>query len=198
MKKNISIEKLAAEISVNPAYLKALEEGDYASLPPEIYIKGFIKKYCNGVGLDYQKASYLFSKNKLKPAVPLKRRSLIAYPWFLRVASYRNLVLLIGLLFITALLLYLVNVIYPLYAKPYLNLTNPKSCPAQTNLNKFDIAGSIQPEGKIWVNEEEVLVDKEGNFVCSLFFHEGENVIKLRIVNKFGKEKKEECVIRKN
>lgn len=196
--KNVPIAKLADEISVSKAYIIALEEGDYVSLPPEIYVKGFVMRYCNAVGLDYQKASYLFSKNKQKPTpLPSQRKSLIAHSWFLRVISYRNFMVFVGLLFITSLVFYLINVIYPLYAKPYLILINPKSCPTETDLNKYELSGSIQPEGKIWVNDEEVMVDKDGNFVCSLFFHEGENVIKFRIVNKFGKEKEEECLINK-
>jgi transcriptional regulator with XRE-family HTH domain len=196
--KKLSTTKLASEIAVSIAYIKALEEGDYSALPPEVYVVGFIKRYCKVVGLDYQKASYLFSKNKLKLSPPSLRKSLIAHPWFLRIISYRNLVVVVGLLFLTTLLFYLVNVIYPMYAKPYINLKNPALCPAETNSNKFELSGTVQPEGKVWINGEEAMVDKDGYFTCPLFFHEGENVIKFRVINKFGREKEEECLIRKN
>lgn len=198
-KQMITLARLASEIAVNVNHVKALENGDYSSLPPEIYVKGFISRYCSKVGLDYQKALYLFSKNKQKPlpSVP-KKDPLIAYSWFLRIITYRNLVLLVGLLFLAILIFYLVNVVYPMYSKPFYKLLDPKSCPAETSNDKFELRGSIQPEGKIWINEEESMIDKEGNFVCPLFLREGENVVRLRIVNKFGRERTEECVIRKN
>lgn len=198
-RQKITLTKLASEIAVSARHVKALEDGDYPSLPPEIYVKGFIKRYCNAVGLDYQKAAYLYSKNKQKPTPPAPQKgSLIAHTWFLRIINYRNLVLLIGLLFLTTLLFYLVNVVYPMYSKPFYRLLNPNSCPAETSDDKFELRGVIQPEGKIWINEEESMIDKEGNFSCSLFLREGENTVKFRIINKFGRERKEECVIRKN
>ena len=196
--RKIKLTKLASEIAVSVNYVRAIENGDYSVLPPEIYVKGFIRRYCNVVGLDYQKASYLFSKNKSRPAPPLPKKSPIAHTWFLQVITYRNLVLLIGLLFLTTLLFYLLNVIYPMYSKPFFRLLNPVNCPVEASADKFELLGVIQPEGKIWINEEESMVDKEGNFTCSLFLRKGENNVNFRIVNKFGKERTEECVIRKD
>jgi len=197
-KLNLSLAKVAQEIAVSAGYVKALEEGNYSALPPEIYVKGFINRYCNLTGLDYDKAIYLFDKNKLAPAPVRPSRRLIAHSWLLRIISYRNFIVFIALLFLATLFFYLVKVIYPMYSRPYFTLNSPQNCPFDTSQENFELKGIIQPEGKIWINDEDVMVDKEGNFTCSLFLHGGENVIKFRVVNKFSKERQEECVIRKN
>jgi len=198
-KLSLSRNEIAEQISVSPRHLKALEENELAKLPPEIYVKGIISRYCDLVYLDKTKALHFFEKNKLAPKSdnhPVK--SIIAHAWFGKIFSYRNLVISVAFLFLITSVFYIFKAIYPMYAKPYFSLISPDSCRSQTNQNKLELNGSIQPESKIWINDEESLVDKEGHFNCPLFLKNGENLVRFKIMNKFGKERNEECVIYKN
>lgn len=85
-----------------------------------------------------------------------------------------------------------------MYAQPAFSLVNPGACPFSTGDEKLEIKGLIQPESKIWINDEEAIVDKDGNFSCPLFLKAGENPVKFRILNKFGREKRVDCQIFKN
>lgn len=197
-KLGFSLDCVAEKISVSRRHLKALEENDFSRLPPEIYVKGFIDQYCNLVELDKNEALHLYEKNKQVPKKDLPVHSLIAYAWLGRIFSYRNFAILAAILFLAASIFYISKAIYPMYAKPAFSLHSPNSCPFQTYEEKFSLKGLIQPESKIWVNDEEVLVDKEGDFDCPLLLKKGDNSVRFKVVNKFGKERSEECLIRKN
>ena len=193
----LSLEEMSEKISVSLRHLRALEENDLSKLPPEIYVKGFICRYCDLVDLDSSKALYLFDKNKLIPKKDNPSRSLIAHARLIRIFSHRNLVIFTAILFLAASIFYLIKVIYPMYSRPSFILSSPNVCPFETSTEKIELKGIIQPESKIWINDEEVIVDKEGNFYCSLFLKEGENTVRFKILNKFKKEREEECVIQK-
>ena len=51
-KKGLSIEKVYKKTRIHPGILRALEEGEVENLLNKIYIKGFLKKYSEFLGLD--------------------------------------------------------------------------------------------------------------------------------------------------
>lgn len=50
--RGLSIDQLAAATKIRRDYLLALEQGDRASLPGDVYVKGFLRLYAREVGLD--------------------------------------------------------------------------------------------------------------------------------------------------
>ena len=54
-KKNISLEKIAADTRINLRYLRNIEEGNFSNLPGGVYNRAFIKAYCESINLDPQK-----------------------------------------------------------------------------------------------------------------------------------------------
>lgn len=197
-KMEMSLDEVADKISISKRYLKALEDNDYSKLPPEIYVKGFIESYCYLLELDKNEAFHLFEKNKVKPKEDSLATTVIAHAWFGRIFSYRNFVIAVAFLFLLTSVFYISKAIYPMYAKPSFSLYSPHVCPLVTFDDSLSLKGIIQPESKVWINEEEVLVNKEGNFDCPLFLKDGENLVRFRVVNKFGKQRNEECIIRKH
>lgn len=50
--KGLSMREVQAETKIRQKYLEALENGDEASIPGEVYVKGFLRSYANHLGLD--------------------------------------------------------------------------------------------------------------------------------------------------
>ena len=46
-KKNLSIDDVAAGTGIRAQYLEALENSEYANIPGDVFIKGFIRNYGN-------------------------------------------------------------------------------------------------------------------------------------------------------
>lgn len=49
---NISIEEVVAETKIRSRYIEAMEEERWDIFPGKVYLKGFLKSYCNVLGLD--------------------------------------------------------------------------------------------------------------------------------------------------
>lgn len=52
--KGLTIKDIETETSIRALYIKAIEEDDYAVVPGEVYLKGFIRSYASHLGLDAQ------------------------------------------------------------------------------------------------------------------------------------------------
>ncbi len=50
--KSISIDEIAINTRIRPAFLQALEEGRAEDLPEAVFVQGFIRRYCDAVGID--------------------------------------------------------------------------------------------------------------------------------------------------
>lgn len=58
----ISFEELFERTRINPEYLRAIESGNYDILP-EVYVRLFVKKYAQEVGLDVEETLGKYEKN---------------------------------------------------------------------------------------------------------------------------------------
>ncbi|MDE2886847.1 MAG: helix-turn-helix domain-containing protein [Gemmatimonadota bacterium] len=59
----MSLEELFERTRINPDYLRAIESGNYDVLP-EIYVRLFIKKYAQEIGLDVEETLARYEKNR--------------------------------------------------------------------------------------------------------------------------------------
>lgn len=71
LKKGISLREAAEETKIRTRYLKALEEDDLASLPGEVYARGFLRNYARFLGIPADKVS------QYKPIVLPEEREVI-------------------------------------------------------------------------------------------------------------------------
>lgn len=55
-RKGVTLEQVEAATRIRLKFLDALERGDYASLPGEVYVRGFVRSYASFLGLDPQEA----------------------------------------------------------------------------------------------------------------------------------------------
>ncbi|MBU1741430.1 MAG: helix-turn-helix domain-containing protein, partial [Proteobacteria bacterium] len=50
--RNRSLEELSGELRIPRRYLEAIEADDYDQLPPEVYVRGFVRAYSRALELD--------------------------------------------------------------------------------------------------------------------------------------------------
>lgn len=196
----LTIEKIAEELSVSDKHLLALEEEDYLNLPPEVYVVGLLRRYSRILNLDEEKSIFLFKKKKIQRNYPLYLHPLIKHRLISKLFTYKNFVIFLVFGLTCVLIFYLIKVLHPLYTKPDFFLEIPSGCEKGAiveNSEMIEIKGKIQPEGRIFINDEEIISDKDGGFATRVFLKEGENPIEFRVINKFGRERKDRCVVKK-
>lgn len=69
--RDLSVEEVARETKISAEYIRALEAADFDALPPEIYVRGFIKSYGEFLGADLDD---LFSRYEAEKPKPKARR----------------------------------------------------------------------------------------------------------------------------
>ncbi len=59
-----SLEEIEEELRIRKKYLQALEEEDFSIMPPEVYVKGFLRNYAIYLGLDPEEVRTFYYKEK--------------------------------------------------------------------------------------------------------------------------------------
>lgn len=67
--RSLTLEKVTQNIKIRKQYLQAMENGAWNELPGEVYVRGFVKRYAQYLGLDGEKlmAPYLKVSNSHPP-----------------------------------------------------------------------------------------------------------------------------------
>ncbi len=103
----ISITEASTATRILPRYLQAIEAGDVASLPGDVYARGFVRNYAQLLGLPPEEMVSLYRQERGEPtsriqivpaAVPPRSRSCLIPSFF--VTFFTVLLLLAGLYFV--------------------------------------------------------------------------------------------------
>ena len=179
----IKIDQVEIDLKISRRMIIALESDNYGSLPDELYAKNFIKSYAGYLNLDYNKILALYENCtvNLEPNgnIKSKKVSALLTPQKIKYG-------IIGLLII-ALLFYLGLQIKQIFNPPQLIILEP----AQNMIiakNFIEIKGKTEKEARVFINEKEVFLDKDGQFNIDLDLQKGLNMIKITAMKKHSRE----------
>lgn len=77
-----TLDELASQTHLKASHLRAIEEGDESSLPEPVYIKSFIRKFAQAVGLPGEELANQYWETKPLPPVPEQKRE-FTLPWWI-------------------------------------------------------------------------------------------------------------------
>ena len=195
-RKFYKIEEIEKVTKIRKELLEALENDDWAQLPPPTFVQGFIKNYGKFLGLDTIKLLAVFrrefSDRKNPPRIletftnPLQKSKLVLTP-----AKVISAVVVILVLVFFGYLWYEFRF---LVGSPILEVSQPAD---QLNIESqtIEIVGKTTPESKVAINNQEVTVDSNGNFSQELKISESVNKIEITSTSKFGKTTKVERTV---
>ena len=61
--KRLSMDEVAMKTRIHPEFLKALEEENFAKLPDQVFVKGFVRSYARSLGLEEEEAIRRFDES---------------------------------------------------------------------------------------------------------------------------------------
>lgn len=102
------------------------------------------------------------------------------------VISPKKIVLIVFIIFLILVGLYFYREICFLVKAPKLELSQPPIDITVTEEN-FEIIGKTEPFAYLTINDQEVYIDKEGNFRSQINLSQGVNTIKIESKNRFNK-----------
>ncbi len=187
----ITLHEVSRETKVPVKYLEMIEEGKYESLPPDVYVKGFLRCYAEFLGVEPKKIISLYARERDikinlnengRPVAPAKEKK---FPRFVVTPKLFTAVI------VTAVVLggffYLYAQIGRFAAVPRLVLTQPSGNGTSVDGNTLAVLGFTDEDAKLTINDQPVVVGDRGEFKEDLVLQAGINTITVKSVNRFGK-----------
>lgn len=192
----VDLGRIAKNLNIRQDYLKAIEENREEDLPPDIYVRGFIKSYGDFLGLDgYALVRHYQEERQVKEKVdkdqsgeeemmvserPKKKRfNFIITPRVMRIGGI--------VLVVAALLFYLWYQFSGLATAPELTVSSPYN-DRTIKEEMILVVGQTHPDAELMINNQPVQLDAEGNFKENIGLQEGLNNIIIVARNGLGKE----------
>jgi hypothetical protein len=189
--RRLSLAEISKSTKIQAKYLEYLEEGDYMKLPADVYVKGFIRSYAIFMGLDettlikqYQREKGIH-KNIKKISdndnnnAPIKFSSFIITPKIIILTAVVVLVL--------ASFLYLYREVNSFVSAPRLVIIKPNDG-LSIDGNLTHVTGIAEKDALVFINDQPVLVNENGEFGEDVGLKSGLNVITVKARSKFNKE----------
>ena len=200
-RKEISLSQAELDTKVRHKYLLALEENNYKNMAPDVYNIGFIKRYCDYLKLDSKKYVERYKQDKevktqirksagfndpkegvIKPGDPNKYKDDLKF-----VITPQLFITAAVVCIVVGILGYIWFQVKSFAAAPELALDNPTEQIAVSQ-DSIKITGNTDENALLWINEQAVGVDSDGNFTQDVILADGINEIQIKAQNKASKE----------
>lgn len=191
--KGADLKAVSNETRIQVKYLQALETENFDEFLTEVQLKGFLGKYCDYLGLDFERVYALyrrdFGKNLTKLETQKNPRQLVTVPrkYWLPIAG-----VVLSVLIIAGIIL---SLALRSFTPPELKLTVPLQISAPfegviiVSNELVVLEGILEDEAVLRLNGEPLPTDGAGNFKTrELPLTEGENIFTLSATNSLNRE----------
>lgn len=186
----MTLHEVSRETKIPVKYIEMIEEGKYDKLPPDVYVRGFLKGYAEYLGVDSGKIISLYEREKdIKNNLsgngkkPPKKKSKL--PRF--VVTPRIIIAVCVVLVVIGGFSYLYAQIGRFAAVPRLVIIAPAGDETIPG-NSISISGFTDEDAKLTINGQPVLVSDKGEFREDIILQAGINAITVLAANRFNKE----------
>jgi flagellar hook assembly protein FlgD/transcriptional regulator with XRE-family HTH domain len=195
-RKNITLEQAAGDTRIREKFLKALEDGDYRTLPGPVYTRGFLRNYAEYLDLETDELLTLYHHESGRPVEPVQTRTFKPY----RPIARRNLVfrpvILLPVIILAGVALFGGYIYYQLSTfatLPRLEITDPANDGLAASA-ELAVRGVTVPDGRITVNVfpgPDVFGDIrpafDGSFSTTVALKPGSNHVVIEVLDAAGK-----------
>jgi cytoskeletal protein RodZ len=173
---------------------QARVEKEYQKLPAPSYASGFVRNYARFLDLPDEEILALFRREfdeeKAYKVLPKGFEQKQQFPHARFKIRQAVLLAVVVLIFFVGYLLFQYR---DAFLNPPLNITSPKE--GSITSSQIKVVGTTDPNATVYVNQDAVSVDNNGNFEKVINVFPGENTIVVKAVNKFSKQTEKDLQI---
>lgn len=183
---NFSVKKLVETTNIPENYIKLFLDGQLHKLPPAPYVRGYLTKIAQVLGLDKDELWQVY-KNEVKTysSGPLDRLPSNRFV----IKSGGKKILFFGVLGLMVVS-YLIWNANQLIGVPYLQINNPSENTTIVSYPVFMIDGKTDVSNKLTINNEQIYIDKDGQFKKKYDLQSGLNNFEIVAKKFLGREMK--------
>ncbi len=178
--------KLSEETRVPLKYLEAMEEGNYAKLPPaKAFRLAYIKEVTSALNLNYQDCLEQIEREGIlkNPPTVHTGRYIKLFP-FSSLSIFARNILAVSFVFLFAV--YLIWQVRGVLEPPKLTVYSPIEGYVATQKNTL-VEGETEKESRLTVNGKDIMVNEQGKFQTRIDLTDGVNTIVVEATKKHGK-----------
>lgn len=187
----VTLHEVSRETKIPVKYLEMIEEGAYEKLPPDVYVKGFLRSYAEFLGIEPRKIIGLYQRERdirsnLNGGKKNEKKTKKKKTFSRLVVTPR---LAVGAAVVLAVLggfFYLYREIGRFAAVPRLVVANPAGDETVSG-NTISISGFTDEDARLTINGQPVLVSDKGEFKEDVVLQGGINAITISAENRFEK-----------
>jgi len=182
-----TIEEVSKATKIKEEFLRAIEKGDFKSLPSPAYSYGFVRNYAKYLGLPVEKSLAIYRREyDEKKNVEVLPRG-FSNPKEYTPPKFRlgRSILALSLIFVV-IAGFLVFQYRAAVFNPGLSIDSPKEN-ATLNSLVIDVKGKTDSASTLLIDNKEVPINSDGTFQKKITVFPGESVISFRVENKFGR-----------
>lgn len=212
--KNLTLDDVYKICKIPIKYLNALEQEKWDDLPGEIYLKNFLHKYCNLLGLNFRlcfrqykkqtqlKDKILHEKQKHTPSVStsskrvnlVQRKQKNKFNTLLEFITPKRFKIVLISIVLVIFLGYIYYKVDNYLSPPDLVIIYPEEN-FTTDKNIITISGKTEPEAMVFINKEKISVKENGDFDIDVKLKYGLNRFEIITQREHGRQQKEEVII---
>ena len=184
LSRSITSQKLAEISKVPERYVEALRAGNFEVLPSAPYVRGYLHKIAQVIGINPDEYWELYKKE-----VELRKsgaQDILPGNRFSLTNISKGKVALFAVIFL--LVVYGGFRFQSIVGAPSLEVTNPNQATILTSLETIHVEGRVNPSNKLSINNESVQIDKEGNFRKEIRLEKGINILEFKVRQLLGRE----------
>lgn len=193
----VELSEVARETGVRLEYLGYLEHGEYAKLPADVYIRGFLRSYARFLGVDPKALVRLYERERSiaknlgkEPEKALAATARPSRKFSFFVVTPRVMIGGAVAACVLGIALYLYGEYRTFVSEPYLVLLEPSD--GQTvSSDESMVVGKTDKDAKLFLNDQPVFVNESGEFRERVRLQPGVNMVTVKVVNRFEKERVE-------
>ncbi len=189
--RGLDVKKLSELTDIPVHYLAALSEGDFTKLPAVPYVRGYLIKVAEALRVDAdlflraykQEVSFRALKTSGSEDKLPSNRFTLGTP------SRKRTFIIIGIILVLVII-YLIWRIDDFLGTPKIQIFSPAADNLIVNSPSIKLSGEVSSRDKLTVNNEEILVEKNGQFQKDFSLQPGINTIEFKAKRFLGKEAK--------
>ncbi|MDD3284879.1 MAG: helix-turn-helix domain-containing protein [Patescibacteria group bacterium] len=196
LEKDLTLAECCLKCNIPIKYLKALENEDWKAIPGEVYLKSFLKRYCNFLGLNFKIYLNKYYKKNLNNLNDSGDKRVGIKKIILEYINPKNLRIFLGGFVILLFIVYIFFRINSYIKPPTLVVFQPKEN-LITSDNLTTIIGRTEKESMVYINGEVIDVSENGDFSIDVKLKYGLNKFDIITKRKHGRPNKKEVIILK-
>ena len=187
--RNLDVKKLSEMTDIPVHYLSALSSGDPRKLPASPYVRGYLSKIADILKIDVNSLLEAYKQETLLwPAKSSGPEDKLPPNRFALKSKRKITVIAAAVAGVLAILIFLAFQFSGFLGNPQIEITNPVENETIVASPTIKLAGIINPQDKLTINNEEILAKSDGRFEKDFSLQPGPNAVEFKVKRFLGKE----------